>query len=329
MLVIGYVSDSGQAGFRIGIAQPEPRNGAEVLGTYLEKIDGVELTIGDPVTEKEQLEKNKRDVVVELPAGFSLAPQEQEEQVVIYQNAANPQIAGVATLLIQQVFQQAQLVGSGSQGWITVEQKRLEAQAFRYVDFLVPGIIAMTIMQLGIFGTAFAIVDAKQKGVLRRVMATPVRPWQFVLGNMVARLVLSLMQAAILIAVAILAFQVEFHNWWWLIGLILLGNIVFLSLGLFVSGVAKTVETVPFIANLIAFPMMLLGGIFFPTTAFPDWLRKIVDFLPIAPLADLMRDMVTIGKPFSEGWVKLVILLVWAVVAGVMASLSFKLQERD
>ena len=91
---------------------------------------------------------------------------------------------------------------------------------------------------------------------------------------MLARLILSMTQAGILITVAWLVFDVHFNHWGWLLSLIVLGNIVFLSLGLFVSGLAKTVESVPVLANLIAFPMLLLGGIFFPTDNLPDWLRR-------------------------------------------------------
>lgn len=329
MLIIGYVTRSNTTTIRLGVVYDHSNTSAQTVVDAMSAVEALEMTTGTKAEETAELEDNKRDLVLELPEGFTLQPTGTPTAVTMYENVANPAQSAVGKLVVQQFFQQFQLQASQAPTLFQLNTEQLEGKSVRYVDFLVPGIIAMTIMQLGIFGTAFAIVDAKQKGVLKRVIATPIRPWQYVLGNMVARLVLSMTQAAILVTVAILVFDVQFNNWIWLISLIVLGNMVFLSLGLFISGLAKTVESVPVLANLIAFPMLLLGGIFFPTTSLPEWLKLIVDKLPIAVLADLMRSTVTLDKTMSEVYVQLLILIGWAIFAMILANSFFRLQERD
>lgn len=329
MLVIGYVTQSNDLSIKLGVAYDHSNAAAQTVVDAMKNVDALEVTTGTAAEEKAELEDNKRDVVLEIPAAFSLVPAAQPTQITVYENQANPSQSAVGSMIVQQFFQQFQLQASGAPTLVELKKEQITTSSARYVDFLVPGIIAMTIMQLGIFGTAFAIVDAKQKGVLKRVMATPVRPWQYIMGNVVARLILSILQSAILVAVARLVFDVHFSNWGWLLLLVVLGNVVFLSLGLFISGVAKTVETVPVLGNLIVMPMLLLGGIFFPTTNLPEWLKFVVDKLPVAVLADLMRSTVTLGKGLSDVYMPLIILGVWAVLMLILANVFFKLQEQD
>lgn len=329
MLIIGYVTQSSDISIRLGVVYNHSNTSAQTLVDALANVDALTITSDSQDNEIKAIHDNKRDLVISIPDTFSLQPTDTPAQITVYENPSNPSQSAIGKMIIQQFFQQFQLQASQLPQLVEFNTETISTKAIRYVDFLVPGIIAMTIMQLGIFGTAFAIVDAKQKGVLKRVIATPIRPWQYIGGNMVARLILSLTQAAILIIVATLVFDVHFNNWTWLVGLIILGNIVFLSLGLFVSGLAKTVESVPVLANLIAFPMLLLGGIFFPTTNLPDWLKIVVDKLPVAVLADLMRSTVTLDKTLSDVYVQLLILIGWAVVCLVLANMFFRLQERD
>lgn len=329
MLVIGYVTRSSDTTIRLGVVYDYNNVAAQTVIDAMSNVDALEVTTDTLEAEQEQLKNNKRDLLVEIPSDFSLQPKAEPTTITLYENMANPAQSGIGTMIVQQFFQQFQLQAAQVPNTFEFKKQEVTTTSGRYIDFLVPGIIAMTIMQLGIFGTAFAIVDAKQKGILKRVIATPVRPWQYVIGNMVARLCMSLMQAAILVIVARLVFDVHFQHWAWLVGLIILGNIVFLSLGLFISGVAKTVETVPILGNLVVFPMLMLGGIFFPTTNLPDWLKIAVDKLPIALLADLMRSTVTYGKSFSEVYPSLLWLAGWAVLALFLANHFFRLQEQD
>lgn len=330
MVVIGYVTQSGSSGkLSLGIVYAESNPEAKMVVETLKKIETLEITTGSEVDEKAALEDNKRDSVIVLPENFSLSQNTNPTNIIIYQNITNPVQGALTESVIQQIFSGIERQSKNLPPAFVYEKRSVQSSDIKYIDFLVYGILGMTIMQLGIFSTAFAVVEAKSKGVLKRLMATPIAPWQYILGNMVARLIISIGQSAILLIVATLIFDVHFQNWSWLIGLIILGNGVFLSLGLFISGLAKTVETVPVLANLIAFPMLLLGGVFFPTTRLPDWLKIVVEKLPIAALTGMLRDTVGLGMGFSEVKIPFITLVVWLFIALFLANTFFRLQEKE
>lgn len=329
MLVIGFVTKNGSTTISLGVVYNHDNTAAQQVVDALQKVEVLNISTGSTTEEKTQLQDNKRDLVLIFPDNFALTPSSTPTQLTVIENISKPIQTKIGQMVVTQFFNQMQQQISQTQPWFTFTTETESVKTLRYIDFLVPGIIAMTILQLGIFGTAFAIVDAKQKGILKRIMATPIAPWQYILGNMLARLVLSLTQAAILVGVATLVFDVQFHHWLWLIGLVILGNAVFLSLGLFISGVSKTTESVPVLGNLIVFPQLLLGGVFFATDSLPSWLKLIVDKLPVAVLSDLMRQTVTLDKTFMDVWPLLLVLVGWAVLALFLANTFFSMQEKE
>jgi ABC-2 type transport system permease protein len=329
MLVIGFITDaSTEKNLIVGISYPKENEQARRTVENLRSAPTLDIFVGELEEEKSALADDERDFVIAFPEDFSLDPNS-PVSLTVYESITKRSEAAIGGLLITQYFQNAQLLASDISPWVILQREQVQAETVRYIDFLVPGLIAMTIMQLGVFSTGFALVDDKQRGVLRRVMATPIAPWQFVMGNMLARLTISLMQATILITVAFLVFDVSFSQWWMVPPLIIIGNVIFLSIGLFVSGVAKTIETVPVLGNLIVFPMLLLGGVFFPTDRFPDWLSNIVAWLPIAQLSSLLRNAVSDPKPLTEVWITWTGLFAWSILTILLANTFFKLQENE
>ncbi|OGY86873.1 MAG: hypothetical protein A2233_05485 [Candidatus Kerfeldbacteria bacterium RIFOXYA2_FULL_38_24] len=327
MVIIGYVTNTADVAIRLGVVTDVQYAPPPVVLDALNKVDVLKISQGTLAEEKAALNDNQRDLLVQFSPNAQVVTGPQT--VTFYENVSKPSESNIGEMIIQQTLQQMQLALTKTAPLYTFAHQEISAQGARYIDFLVPGIIAMTIMQLGIFGTAFAIVTAKEKGILKRIMAAPIKSWQYIGGNVLARLTLSFVQAGILVAVAKLIFDVQFFNWGWLALLVILGNVIFLSLGLFLSGVAKTTESVPLLGNLIVFPMLLLGGVFFPTGNLPEWLKIIVDKLPIAVLADIMRETVTSGKSLAEVWGSLLWLIGWSLLCLFLASVFFKMQEKD
>ena len=107
-----------------------------------------------------------------------------------------------------------------------------------------------------------------------------------------------------------------------------LGGIMFLGLGFTISGIAKTVESVPAIANLVVFPMLFLSGIFFPTDAMPHWLHTIVQYLPLTYFAHAMREVMASGAGFMDIWKDLAWMGGWAVVLIVLSNITFGFEEK-
>lgn len=204
------------------------------------------------------------------------------------------------------------------------------ANGMNYVDFVIPGLITMSILQMAIFAIAFVVAQYKEKGVLKRLMATPMRPIDFLSAQVLSRLIISVAQVILLVSTAILALNFTFHgSYLSLIILTILGALVFLSLGFIVAGISKTVETVPAIANLIIFPMIIFGNIFFPLNSAPNWLQTIADKLPVRYLADGMRDVMTGGLSLYDIRGDILGLLVWLVIFAFIAQRVFSLAGKD
>jgi ABC-2 type transport system permease protein len=173
----------------------------------------------------------------------------------------------------------------------------------------------MTIMQLGIFSVAFAFVSMKTTGMLRRIQATPTHPVNFVIAQAITRLIIGVLDVALLVGLGVVFFG--FH----LLGSLvlfmffaILGTLVFLAFGFAVAGFAKDENAAAPIANIVSFPMLLLSGVFFPSTGFPTWLRAITDRLPLTYLVDALRSIANQGTPITQLGGDVLGLTIWGIV---------------
>ncbi len=161
----------------------------------------------------------------------------------------------------------------------------------KYADYLLPGMIAMTIMQTGIFSLAYWLVDLRQRGVLKRFEVTPLSNTELIGSLLAVRLLLMLVQIILLTAIGVIFFDADLTGS--LVGIILLmilGGAIFLTIGFLISTVANTYDEASPITTVLNLTFTFLGNIFFPTAVFPKVLRFIGAKLPISYLADGMRN---------------------------------------
>jgi ABC-2 type transport system permease protein len=201
----------------------------------------------------------------------------------------------------------------------------VNSRNLRFIDFLMPGIVGMAIMQMGLFSVAFAFVQLKKQGILRRLLATPVRPASFLLAQVVTRLVVSVLQTLVLIGVAVFFFDVQLEgNILVVLLLAMIGGAVFISMGFAISGWAKSEEVAAPIANVIALPMMVLSGVFFPREGMPQVLQRVTDYLPLTYLADALRNVAIDGATLWSQWLNLAGLAVWLLISFLIAVKLFR-----
>ena len=200
--------------------------------------------------------------------------------------------------------------------------------AAKYSNFVLPGIIAMTIMQGGIYGLAYWMVDMKSRGVIKRFLVTPLKVWQLILSLVSSRLVVILVQVTVLTLLGVLAFDAIFAgNFISVLILVLLGGSIFLLLGLFISNFANSYEAAAPITSAIGLPLTFLGSIFYPIEILPDTLQTIAQFLPITYLADGLREAY-LHPLNAELIVKDILgLTVWLILMLVLVISVFKLKE--
>jgi ABC-type multidrug transport system permease subunit len=195
----------------------------------------------------------------------------------------------------------------------------------RYIDFLVPGLLGMSLMSGGMWGVGYVIVDMRIRKLLRRFLATPMRRRHFLAAIMLSRLVFMIPEILVLLLFAHLAFGVAIYGSLLAIaGLILLGAFAFAGIGLLVASRARTIEAVSGLLNLVMMPMWILSGIFFSWERFPDALHPAIRALPLTALNDALRATMLEGAGPGALLAPVATLAAWGGVSFVLALRWFR-----
>jgi len=326
ILLFGAVfSRSDTTSFNVGVVDEDGSPAAAGLVAALESVEAFKVKIGDSSGELDALSKGNRRAVIVIPAGFGHALlQGSQDNVTVYYDATESTSQQVVLPIVRQVVDGFDRVIAGAPPLIQVENRPLQSRHLRAIDYLVPGILAMALMQLGIFAAAPLVVD-RQNRVLKRLGATPLRRSTLVISTVIFRLLIAVGQAALIIAVARLVFHVPMlGNWFFLVGVILLGTLTFLSLGFLMSAFAKTEETVMPMLMVVQFPMMFLSGIFFPVDMMPEFMRPILNAMPLTYLGDSLRQIMVGASALHPHYVNLAVLGGWFLVCLIGAVRFFR-----
>ena len=352
ILIFGAVfSNEGDISFDLGVVNLDGSASSNLV-TGFEAVDAFDVTVGNYEDELAALEDGDRSAVVVIPAGTGTLLEGYTRQLVeqsaatasleapagastddtapaalqVYYDPADQSSSQIVINIIDQVVARMNENITGMSPALTIESQTVSADDLSSIDYLLPGVLAMSLMQLGLFGTAGPLVALREKQVLRRMGATPLTRQTLLASQVAFRLTTALLQTALIIVVGILVFDVhiEFSNLPSIIGVVMLGATMFITLGYFLSGVAKTEEAVQGIISLPNFIFMFLSGIFFPVEMMPEWIRPIMDVIPLTYLGDALRKtMVDAGSYFSMER-NLAILTVWLVICAVLAVRFFR-----
>lgn len=214
---------------------------------------------------------------------------------------------------------------AGRQDRMMTEDVPFSEPGGRYVDFLVPGLLAMSLMGGGLWGVGYAIVDMRIRKLLKRLMATPMRRSHFLLGMLFSRLIFMIPQIVILLVCAYFLFDVRVYgNWGSVVLVIMLGAIEFSVIGLLVAARAQAMETVSGLMNMVMLPMYTLSGIFFSYERFPEVIHPLIKWLPLTPVIDALRALMMEGQSIVTLWPELGIITLWSVVPFIVALAIFR-----
>ncbi|MBE0646817.1 MAG: ABC transporter permease [Bacteroidales bacterium] len=195
----------------------------------------------------------------------------------------------------------------------------------RYIDFLIPGMIAMGVMFSCLWGLGYYIIDTRSKKLLRRMIATPMKRSNYLIAMITVRLVMNVIEAILLVLFAWLAFGITIQgNIPALLVLFLAGNIAFSGIGIFLACHTSKTEIGNAFINVVSMPMMILSGIFFSYHNFPDWAIPIIQPLPLTMLADGIRSIFIEGAGFAQTAIPSLILTLTGVVFFTVGLKLFK-----
>ena len=214
---------------------------------------------------------------------------------------------------------------AGRKDALAVKSERLTEQGSRYIDFLIPGLLGMNLMGTGIWSIAFSVTTARNRRILKRLVATPMRKSHFLLAQILGRLIFLLPEVVILVGAGWLFFDVGVHGSLLLLFLAcLLGAMAFCGLGLLVGSRVNTIEGASGLANLIMLPMWILSGVFFSSERFPDAVQPFINALPLTAMNQALRGIMTEGQGIVGVAPQLAIVSLWGIVSFAVALKIFR-----
>jgi ABC-2 type transport system permease protein len=197
----------------------------------------------------------------------------------------------------------------------------------RYIDFLIPGLLGMNLMNSGMWGVGFALVEMRQRKLLKRFVATPMRRSDFLLALASSRLVLMVIEVGLLLGFGVLAFHMRVQGWRSILSVIFLGAlgaVAFGGVGLLTACRAQKIESVSGLINLVMMPMWIFSGVFFSYQRFPAVAHPFIKALPLTALNDALRATILEGASLGSQSGRLLVLAVWGGVSFVLALRWFR-----
>lgn len=326
MGVFGLVGSSEDEPFTLGVVD---HAGSDLAGRFMEAIDAharFELSSGDEDSLRQALVAGELDLVLVLPGGF--VADESPATLTLLVDAAQVRELDLLLPVLQQALVDIERSLRGEQAMFSLQIEDVKARSRNYLSFLVPGLLAFTIMQISIAGSGFNIVEYRRKGILKRLFVTPLRPQDFIGGLVISRTLICLVQVVVLLGIALLLFEISIAGSTALLMLTtLLGTALFLSMGFCMGSLAHTQQAIMAIGNLITFPQMFLSGIFYPIDILPAWLQPVAEILPLSFLATALRELMVDGAALTALLPQLAGLLAWNVVCLFLAIRLFKWKE--
>ena len=355
MVMVGFIysSNSSLNNAPIALANQDSGYGNSMVGsqtftTVLQQINNntgmMKLTNVPNIDEIKTLVKNGEiNGGIVIPSNFTESILTGHQgTIIIVTDDSNPQMAQTIQAVLKSVFDQmgtmlAQQNVMGLNSSVnynsslsivkpyTVTTEGIVTGKTSYFDFIAPGIIAMTVMMSVMTGLPAAISQEKEVGTLDGMMVAPINRLSVILGKTLAQTARGLLQGAIILALAVGVFGVTIHgNILLVFGLLLLGVFSFVGLGIVLTSFAKDQETATMMMTTIMFPMMFLGGVFFPIQQMPWFMQGISSFLPLTYISDAMRKVMVLGADIPAISTDLIILIAFGVVMIAIALPVFR-----
>jgi ABC-2 type transport system permease protein len=322
---------SGGARLTLGWVDADRSEAAAQLKAGFAALEGVTLVETTREDAIEQINVGKVDGIVVVPVGYGAALAAAQAggggaptPLDVFTDPSRPQLAGSIYQAVGTVLGVVNL--GGRPPLVVPSPQTVQTENLNAISYFVPSMLGLSIMQVGIFA-AIPLVADREKLILKRLAATPLRRWQLVGSNVLMRVLIAFTQAVIIVAVGTLAFGVEVTGSLLLVAaFVTLGAMAFLALGYVIASFAKTEDAANGMTSMIQFPMMFLSGAFFQIDQMPQFLQVVARIIPLTYLADALRQVMVGGAAFAPLWVCAAVLFGWLVVCFGIAARKFAWQ---
>lgn len=347
IFIFGWLfGNAGTLKLNIGIVDQDHSTFSQSLIAQLKHSSSLAVHTGSQSSQLDDMKSGRLDAVLLVPTGFGSAIQQtiatsqqalvttqgntanavqaQPAQLDVYYDRSNITTLSITRGAVQDIVAQLNTSITGKAPFITISEQAVSVHALQTIDFIVPGMIGMMLMWANL-AVGEILVTWRQQGITKRLGATPMSSATLISAQMLARLFVSLAQAAILIVVGMEVFHVQVNGSWWLLFLtVAVSSLAMLAIGFIIGSIAKNSDVAQAINMLISFPMMFLSGSYFSTASAPDALKPVINALPLTHVNDALRQVMNNGASFSAIQGDILIIAAWAIVGIVLSVRAFR-----
>ena len=281
------------------------------------------ITKVDPAVDATQYAKdNKVNLVLVIPKGYERSLMQRIEfddpnASVTITYIYDPSSTSVSTKMqiLNSVFAGMNQEMSGKPPFIRSAETSILTKKYRFIEFFVPGIIAMAVMTSSLFGTVNLNTELRQKGIIRKLSTTPITRTDWILSNILYQFILAVISTIAMLLVSYAVFDVSLQINAWLPVFIVLDVFAFVGIGMILTRFAKEAQSAAAAANAISFPMMFLSGSFFPIEMMPGFLQTFARILPLYYVNEGLRASMVFDDNMAA--------LSYAAIIGVFAAVVF------
>jgi ABC-2 type transport system permease protein len=325
MLVFGFLFSGNSASKTVlGVVDQDHSNISAQVLSQLQKSDALKIYTGASNAEQQALKDGQRNAVIVIPAGFGTQFVQGGAHLQVFYDQSNPVTTATTQLTVKAIVDGINRAVLHQPGPVTLVQQAVAVNDMRTIDFITPGMLGMLLMFANL-EVGVLLVTWREMGITRRLAATPLRPISMISSQLIARLGLSLVQAIILLALAILLFSVHIYGSTALLALVvILGAFTMLSIGFAIASFVKKPEAANSIILLISLPMMFLGGSYFNVNGAPSFIQPLIHAMPLYYLNDALRQVINYGAGWSAIQTSVLVLLAWIIASMLLVWRAFK-----
>ena len=286
---------------------------AESLITQLKGTDLFKLTI---LENRKDLERLMIRGQIDL-----LVSKEYQDSKIRFEYDHNNSLGIQARYVVNEFLQRKKNPDS----YIATEDLSMRLPGSRYVDFLIPGLIALSLLTTSLFGTGMIIVSNRRENLLKRYLVTPVKASHYIYSHILGRFLIMMVELATILTCGLFLFRFNVHGpFAHFFILCLLGTATFTAIAICFGARSKNTGSYNGMTNLVSLPMMLLSGIFYSRTHFPAWLETVTDFLPLTALVDGLRLIALEGTTIAASAFQVAVLGTYLIACLSIAKFRFK-----
>ena len=279
----------------------------------------------DEAVARQEIEDGNLNLLLIFPEGLSREAYDNPpaQMMAIFDETNIPGSIAVGTIRSFVDGSNLQLAQAPKRIELSVES--VTGDELGYFDTLLPGLAVWGVMNFSILGLATTIAAYREKRILVRIQVTPLPVSMFFASQVLAYMFLPLAQAAIMLITGVVLFGASIQGSLPQFALlVIIGNSVFVSMGFIVGAFSRTVAAASGLGNAIGLPLMFLSGVFFPLDTLPTVIRVVVEYLPLAPLLEVVRGVTLHSKSFWEFPVELATIGCWIVASAIVATKTFR-----